>query len=51
MENKFPDLTKLYGVITGAYLKAMPKQMRDKLLEEDKNEPTTPTADVAPTQK
>lgn len=51
VEDQFPLLTEMYGSISGMYLKVMPKRVRDKILDEKTDEPTTVNTVVPPTQK
>lgn len=51
VEDQFPLMTEIYGSISGLYLRAMPKRMRDKLLDEKTDESTKVDTAVPPAQK
>lgn len=46
-EEKFPQLTQLYWTVSGMYLDAMPKKLKDRILDE-KTEETSVQAKVDP---
>lgn len=49
VENEFPELTKYYNVVSGLYLKAVPKQWRDQILDvkgDDSSSSTEPQKTV-----
>ncbi|XP_055308356.1 uncharacterized protein LOC129572415 [Sitodiplosis mosellana] len=52
VDDKFPMMAELYTAVSGMYLKAMPKQLKDKILEEKTDEPSiAKLAEVPPVQK